>query len=148
MLQTRVLRIATSMLVSTVMAGCSLFSDPDAQRYRLELIAGEPLPATLTSATTVEGRTYEFQVVSRTLSLFENGRMMTEAFHQDVWDGVPEDDSFSRSRGQYERTDTTITVRFRDAVGVNQTFTYRIVEDGRVLRGIEWEQREARYVRN
>jgi hypothetical protein len=120
------------------LSSCSLFGPSESQLYSLQSIDGQPLPATIISATTVDGDLYEFQAVRGSLRLLNGGRLKKERDVRNAWNGVPSDTvNAGRWTGTYLRTDTTLTIRFTDTQGVLNVFTYRILEGGRVLKGIE-----------
>jgi hypothetical protein len=118
--------------------GCSLLSPSEAEVYVLSEINGQPLPAPHVAVRINDGGTYEFQVIRSTLKLLPGRRFVRELEGRDVWSGVPAE-SLERVSvmGQYERTDTTIVVRFTESNGGPNATTYRILENGHVLRGLQ-----------
>ena len=122
------------------LSSCSLFEASESQTYVLDNVDGHVLPATLISATTVNGDLYEFQVVRGRLTLMGAGRMKKEHDVRNVWNGVPSDTVDSgRWSGTYQETETTVTVQFRDSQGLLHSFTYQVLEGGQVLKGLEGE---------
>lgn len=130
--------IALVTALGLTLASCALFGPSDSEIYSLQHVDGQALPATIISATTVNGDLYEFQVVRASLTLLDFGRLKRERDVRNAWNGVPSDTvNAARFFGTYQRTDTTLTIRFTDRQGLLLEYTYRILEGGRVLRGIE-----------
>ena len=78
----------------------------------------------------------------------KSGRVDKERDVRDVWNGVPSDTiDAGRWSGYYQRTDTTIVVHLTDELGTTQyAYTYRISDEGRVLRGLEGDLAQRTYV--
>jgi hypothetical protein len=123
-------------------AACSLFDDGPRDRYVLTHMTNQPLPAVVRSITvkTADGlHQVDFRVARGILNLYRGSRFDIDSDLEEVWDGTVKSVSQrAPDRGSYERSDTAITIRFRDIDDVNQVFTYRLLDGGQRIRGEQW----------
>lgn len=131
--------VALVLASSALTSACSILwpSRPE-EVYSLVSVSGQPLPATVVTGTTTDGSVYELQAVSGELRLYGNGRLGWDRSFRDVRDGVPAD-TLNRGHysGSYERTDSTLVIRFTNERGESDANNYVILQGGRGLRGGE-----------
>jgi hypothetical protein len=117
--------------------GCSLLGPGDTV-YVLTHVNGAPVPSAHVRGNLLGGGWFEVQAVRGELRV-SGGRFRKNRDFQTVENGIPQD-SIRRSHwsGRVERTDTTLIIRFVDERRDQAEFTYRLLDGGRRIRGVEW----------
>jgi hypothetical protein len=130
--------IAAAGLVA--FSACSLFDNGPRDSFLLTHIADQPLPAVVRSIVVDYVHQVDYRVTWGSLTLYDHSRFAIDSRLEEVWDGTTIKQTWQGppSRGTYERSDTAITIRFKDNEGINRVFTYRLVDGGQRLRGEQW----------
>ena len=136
-----VLMVGCRLLVSAgLLGGCSSpSSPPQTAVYSAVSVNGHPLPAIYFAAGDSDGvlRT-TLEAVAARLELRPDGTFKSNREVNRKLDGVVVESLRPSITGTFERTDTTIVLRYRNpGGGYDETVIYHLFEDGRVLRGIE-----------
>ena len=99
----------------------------------------QPLPTTVIRLQSMNGAIYEVEAVAGSIRLYGHGMMVREFNTRDMLDGTPVDTLISvRWTGSFQRTDSTLTIRFRyKTINYVETYVYRLGDGGRTLRGTE-----------
>jgi hypothetical protein len=129
--------VACALLVATA---CSIF-DGERDTYVMTHIAGQQLPSVIRSITVLssgELHGVDFRVAWGTLRLYDRHRFEIDSELEEVWDGTVKSSTQGPTSGTYERSATELVIRLRDIDGVNQVFTYEILDGGQRIRGRQW----------
>ena len=133
------MRIACVFFAGILVPACGLLEPGPTETFVMTRANHLPLPTPVIRLRNMNGSIYEVQAIGGSIRLYGHGRMAREFSTRNMVSGTPVDTLISvRWTGSYQRTDSTLTIRFRFKTSdYIETYVYRLGDGGRTLRGTE-----------
>lgn len=129
----------SGLLLAAGLSGCGsgLFGGASDESFRLGSISGSRLPAVFFLRRNDDGTTRSLVATGGRLTLLGNGRVIGETDVQRFTDSTLTGTEVGRYEGTYTHNSSTLVIRFRPGDAYEATVEYELLDNGRVLGGID-----------